>query len=145
MIQQRTLVNNKNIYTTFRILLAKGAYESISGSTEFKDLVQNTARNEGGTRSEQRPSQLRYAKKRDLSFTIVTTAATEKDCRKALDAFAFEIANAPSVWRVEALGMEYRFNLKKRDEPKYYDQGTVVHATQKITLEEPNPNNRVEI
>jgi hypothetical protein len=145
MIQQRTSLNSKNIFTEYGVLLLKGAYKAFAAAVEYKDAVSNTSNNESGTRIVELQESLRGKKQRELTISIVTTQKDKVTCMDKLDAFCVAAADGICAWSIPALGTVYNLILTKAETPEFYKNGVLSTAVLRITLIEPNPDNRSKI
>jgi hypothetical protein len=142
LIKQRTLLAGNNIFSTYGCLLQKGAYKAFLGATEYKKAVSNESRNESGTRYSAVSKELRHLAERELSITLVTTAADEVACIANFDALCSAASDGIVAWSVPAIGKVFNLILTKRATPEFYPNGALITATQQITLTEPDPTNR---
>ena len=129
-------INDKDIYTTWGGVLAKGTYEALLKPAPNKTLIQNKSRLEDGKRVLINNPKL---DERDVIISIWISGTNQSDYLAKYKDFTEEIASDIIRLKVPALGMI--FKLIYMNCSNYGDYG-LMRGKLTLKLNEPNPMDR---
>lgn len=131
-------INDKDIYTTWGAVLAKGAYEALLKPAPNKALIENKSRLEHGKRVIIN-SNICKTDERDVAISFWIKGTSESDYLAKYESFINEIISGLIKLKVPALGRVFKFTYL--DCSSYGDYGSMVGKLT-LKLNEANPKDR---
>lgn len=100
-------INDKDIYSTWGAVLAKGAYEALLKPAPNKTLIQNKSRLEHGKSVITKPDTFK-TDERDISFSIWICGVSQEDYLTKYKSFIEEITSGVILLKVPILGLTFK-------------------------------------
>lgn len=100
-------INDKDIYTTWGAVLAKGAYEALLKPAPNKTLIQNKSRLKHGKSVIDKPETFK-TDERDVSFSIWICGNSQEDYLNKYKSFIEEITSGLILLYVPILKMKFK-------------------------------------
>lgn len=100
-------INDKDLYSTWGAVLAKGAYEALLKPAPNKSLIQNKSRLEHGKSVITNPDIFK-TDERDISFSVWICGVSQEDYLIKYKSFIEEITSGIILLKVPILGLTFK-------------------------------------
>lgn len=142
-MRSQVFLNEKDIWLEYGANLIKGAYSTLLGSLQAKDVVSNTSRLEDGDRVVVNKEDSLKFKSREFTIQIVFEGSSRDDVITKFNAFITEAAHGYSELNIPKLVAIFTIVLREVSEIKDYNAASNKWLrTAKFKFLEPNPMDR---